>query len=161
MEAIYGNHQALRETEFGVCHAHRNVRDDDLVAVGGLAGHLVPGDMPRARLEEASGPAVTVSVEGMAFLHPAHAGDLLTVHAVVEHAGLTSMDVGVRVTAERWDTPGPVTDVVTAHLVFVATGADGRPRPVAELRPASAEDERRHARALRRRALRVRQAEAG
>ncbi|MDX2650015.1 acyl-CoA thioesterase [Streptomyces sp. PA03-1a] len=128
---------------------------------GGVVMKLVDDAAAAAAARHASGPAVTVSVEGMAYLHPAHAGDLLTVHAVVEHAGRTSMDVGVRVTAERWDTPGPVTDVATAHLVFVATGADGRPRPVAELRPASAEDERRHARALRRRALRVRQAEAG
>ncbi|MFF7215741.1 hypothetical protein ACFZAU_35275 [Streptomyces sp. NPDC008238] len=49
----------------------------------------------------------------------------------------------------------PATEVVTAHPVFVATGADGRPRP------ASAEDERRHARALRRRALRAGRADAG
>ncbi|MEU0188198.1 acyl-CoA thioesterase, partial [Streptomyces sp. NPDC006207] len=98
---------------------------------GGVVMKLVDDAAAAAAARHASGPAVTVSVEGMAYLHPAHAGDLLTVHAVVEHAGRTSMDVGVRVTAERWDTPGPVTDVVTAHLVFVATGADGRPRPVA------------------------------
>ncbi|MFF4579991.1 acyl-CoA thioesterase [Streptomyces sp. NPDC001373] len=62
---------------------------------------------------------------------PARAGDLLTVHALLERTGRTSMTVAVRVTAERRNaTTTPATDVATARLTFVAVDAEGRPRPV-------------------------------
>ncbi|MFF3563770.1 acyl-CoA thioesterase [Streptomyces sp. NPDC002574] len=121
---------------------------------GGVVMKVVDDAAAAAAARHAAGPAVTVSVDGMTFLHPAHAGDLLTVHARVEYAGRSSMDVGVRVTAERWDTPGPAVDIVVARLVFVATDADGRPRPVAELVPVTPDERTRHAQALRRRAQR-------
>ncbi|QKW10959.1 acyl-CoA thioesterase [Streptomyces sp. NA04227] len=81
----------------------------------------------------ADGPAVTVSVNRMAFLAPVRAGNLLTVHAQVERAGRTSMDVGVHVTAERWNSSGPAAGVATAQLTFVAIDAESRPRPVPAL----------------------------
>lgn len=82
----------------------------------------------------------------MTFLAPVRAGDLLTVRARVDHAGRTSMDVGVVVTAERWNLTGPVTRVATAHLVFVAVDADGQPHRVPALDPATPADRRRQRR---------------
>lgn len=59
--------------------------------------------------------------------------DLLSVHAELERAGRTSMTVAVRVTAERWNASGSVTEVATGRLTFVAIDAEGTPRPVPSL----------------------------
>ncbi|MFI6689535.1 acyl-CoA thioesterase [Streptomyces sp. NPDC050485] len=96
----------------------------------------------------AGGPAVSVSADRMTFLLPVRAGDLMSVHACVEYEGLTSMDVGVRATAERWNASGPTTEVATARLTFVAIGENGSPRPVLDLRLVTAEDHQRHLHAL-------------
>jgi acyl-CoA thioesterase YciA len=127
---------------------------------GGVLMKLVDDAAGAAAARHAGCPAVTVSVDGMTFLVPVRVGDLLTVRARVDHAGRTSMDVGVEVTAERWNASGPATHVVSARLTFVAVDADGTPRPVPELRPATAEDKARHAAAELRRAGRRRGAGA-
>ncbi len=100
---------------------------------GGVVMKLIDDAAAAAAGRHADGPAVTVSVDRMTFLAPVRAGDLLTVHAELERAGRTSMVVGVRVSAERWNATGPGTDVATGRLTFVAIDADGRPRPVPSL----------------------------
>ncbi|NEA78273.1 acyl-CoA thioesterase [Actinospica acidiphila] len=100
---------------------------------GGVVMRLIDDAAAAAAGRHADGPAVTVSVDRMTFLAPVRAGDLLTVHAELERAGRTSMVVGVRVSAERWNAAGPGTDVATGRLTFVAIDADGRPRPVPSL----------------------------
>ncbi len=100
---------------------------------GGVVMRLIDDAAAAAAGRHADGPAVTASVDRMAFLAPVRAGDLLTVHAELERAGRTSMVVGVRVSAERWNAAGPGTDVATGRLTFVAIDADGRPRPVPSL----------------------------
>ncbi|QKW17936.1 acyl-CoA thioesterase [Kitasatospora sp. NA04385] len=102
---------------------------------GGVVMKLIDDAAAAAAGRHAGVPAVTASVQGMSFLAPVRAGDLLTVHARVERAGRTSMDVSVAVTSERWNLTGPVTDVATARLVFVAIGPDSRPHPVPALLP--------------------------
>ncbi|MFB7372451.1 acyl-CoA thioesterase [Streptomyces sp. NPDC056222] len=102
---------------------------------GGVVMKLIDDAAAAAAGRHADGPAVTVSVDRMTFLSPARAGDLLTVHAELCHAGRTSMAVAVGVTAERWNaTSGPTTEVATARLTFVAIDAEGRPRPVPGLK---------------------------
>ncbi|WFB06253.1 acyl-CoA thioesterase [Streptomyces sp. LX-29] len=100
---------------------------------GGVVMKLIDDAAAAAAGRHADGPAVTVSVNRMSFLAPVRAGDLLTIHAELLRAGRTSMVVVVRVTAERWNTSGPVAEVATAELAFVAIDADGRPRPVPAL----------------------------
>ncbi|MEV6199016.1 acyl-CoA thioesterase [Streptomyces sp. NPDC051771] len=100
---------------------------------GGVVMRLIDDAAAAAAGRHADGPAVTVSVDRMTFLAPVRAGDLLSVQAGLERAGRTSMTVGVRVTAERWNSAGPATEVATAFLTFVAVGADGSPRPVPAL----------------------------
>lgn len=104
---------------------------------GGVVMKLIDDAAAAVAGRHADGPAVTASVDGMTFLAPVRAGDLLTVHAEVKHAGRTSMAVVVRVTAERWNaTSSPASEVATARLSFVAIDAEGRPRPVPGLREA-------------------------
>jgi len=118
---------------------------------GGVVMKLIDDAAAAAAGRHAGATAVTVSVEEMTFLAPVQAGDLLTVQARVDDAGRTSMQVGVVVTAERWNTTGPVTRVATAHLVFVAVDAEGRPHRVPALEPRTEADRLRHRRARERR----------
>ncbi|EID52486.1 acyl-CoA thioesterase [Saccharomonospora xinjiangensis] len=100
---------------------------------GGVVMKLIDDAAAAAAGRHADGPAVTASVDRMTFLAPVRAGDLLSVHASLERAGRTSMTTVVRVTSERWNASGPVTEVATARLTFVAIDAEGRPRPIPPL----------------------------
>jgi uncharacterized protein (TIGR00369 family) len=102
------------------------------------------------------GTAVTAAIDEIAFLEPVRVGDLVHAHAQVNWTGQTSMEVGVSVLAERWDTADeePV-PVATAYLVFVGVDAAGRPREVRPVVPETAEDERRFREAQIRRSHRL------
>jgi acyl-CoA hydrolase len=121
---------------------------------GGTVMKLIDDAAAAAAGRHAGTTAVTVSVEDMRFLTPVRTGDLLTVRARLEDAGRTSMQVGVEVTAERWNATGPAALVATGHLVFVAVDDEGRPFPVPELRPQTAEDAHRQQQAVNRRRVR-------
>jgi acyl-CoA hydrolase len=90
------------------------------------------------------GPAVTVAMDEMLFLVPVRVGDLVHAKAQVNWTGRTSLEVGVRLLAERWDEAGvPATRVATAYLVFVAVDAAGSVRAVPPLLRETGEGERR------------------
>jgi acyl-CoA hydrolase len=89
------------------------------------------------------GPAVTASMDEMAFLEPVRVGDLVHVKAQVNWTGRTSMEVGVRVLAERWNESTPAQQVGSAYLVFAAVDGDGKPRSVPQVLPESERDKRR------------------
>lgn len=109
--------------------------DTDLYGTihGGVVMKLIDDAAAAAAGRHADGPAVTVSVDRMTFLAPVRAGDLLSVGAELVRAGRTSMTVAVSVSAERWNSSGPATQVATARLTFVAIDVAGAPRPVAPL----------------------------
>ncbi|KAI8992248.1 HotDog domain-containing protein [Pilobolus umbonatus] len=77
-----------------------------------------------AAKKHANAPAVTRSVDDVAFLHPVKVGDIVTVQASVNKSWKTSMEVGVKVEAES-----PLAHekffVAHAYLTFVALN----PRP--------------------------------
>jgi acyl-CoA hydrolase len=100
--------------------------------------------------------AVTAAIDEIAFLEPIRIGDLVHAHAQVNWTGTSSMEVGVKLVAERWNQAGeePV-EVATAYLVFVGVDADGKPRGVRPVLPQTAEDERRWREAEIRRAHRL------
>lgn len=112
---------------------------------GGVMMKLVDDVAGLVATRHSGGPAVTASLDEMAFLYPVHVGDLMHTHAQVNWTGSTSMEIGVRVEAERWDQAGAeALHVASAFLVFVAVDTEGRPRPVPPLLLESAEDERRN-----------------
>src|SRR5207237_1321868 len=88
-------------------------------------------------MKHCSGPVVTVAMDEMSFLEPAYVGDLLTVKAMVNDTGRTSMEVGVRVEAENV-VSGRRVHTSSAYLVYVALDRSGKPRPVP---PVIVEDE--------------------
>ncbi|WP_306216434.1 acyl-CoA thioesterase [Actinoplanes sp. RD1] len=109
-----------------------------------------------AAARHSGGTAVTAAIDEIVFLEPVRVGDLVHAYAQVNWAGSTSMEVGVRVTSERWDTAGSeALTVVTAYLVFVGVDAAGHPRHVPPVLPETPEDERRFREALIRREHRL------
>jgi acyl-CoA hydrolase len=85
---------------------------------------------------------VTAGMDRMTFLEPIQIAELVTFKASVNAVWRTSMEVGVRVEAERPRT-GEVRHTSTAYLTMVALDEDGRPAEVPPLRVSGGEEERR------------------
>lgn len=96
---------------------------------------------------------VTAAIDELSFIEPVHVGDVLRVHARVNDAGRTSLEVGVRVEAEPWR-GGARRHTTSAYLVMVALGDDGTPVEVPRLIAESDEERRRQAQARIRREAR-------
>lgn len=126
---------------------------------GGVIMRAVDEAGAVAAVRHSGGPAVTAFMDQMAFLEPVKLGDLLTTRAQVNWTGRTSMEVGVRVTAQRMGVESEV-HVASAHLVFVAIDEEGRPRPVPSVLPASDVDRLRFQEAEIRRTSRLERREA-
>jgi acyl-CoA hydrolase len=122
---------------------------------GGVIMKLVDDAAGAVAGRHSGGPAVTASMDEMVFLEPVRVGDLVHVKAQVNWTGRSSMEVGVRVLAERWNEAVPATHVGSAYLVFAAVDADGKPRPVPPVLPETEQDERRHQEAQIRRTHRL------
>ncbi len=123
---------------------------------GGVVMKLVDDVAGVVAQRHSGGPAVTASMDEMAFLEPVRVGDLVRAEAQVNWSGTTSMEVGVRVLAEPWDRAGvPPVPVATAYLVFVAVDTDGHPRDVPPVLPETDEDRRRFGEAQIRRTSRL------
>ncbi|MBA6440146.1 MULTISPECIES: acyl-CoA thioesterase [Streptomyces] len=122
---------------------------------GGVIMKLVDDAAGAVAGRHSEGPAVTASMDEMAFLEPVRVGDLVHVKAQVNWTGRSSMEIGVRVLAERWNESTPATQVGSAYLVFAAVDADGKPRPVPPVIPESERDKRRYQEAEIRRTHRL------
>ncbi len=128
---------------------------------GGVVMKLVDEVAGAVAQRHAGGPAVTAFMDEMAFLEPVKVGDLLHAEGQVNWTGRTSMEIGVRVFAERWNQAGTLPRrVATAYLVFVAVDEEGKPRTVPPVLAETADDERRCAEAQIRRSSRLERREA-
>ncbi len=79
----------------------------------------------------ARGRSSTIAVEGMKFLSPVKVGDEVSLYAVLDHVGRTSMRI--RVEAWRRERQSHETRRVTEALfTFVALDENGKARPVTE-----------------------------
>ncbi len=123
---------------------------------GGVLMKFVDDVAGAAAARHSAGTAVTAAIDEIIFLEPVRVGDLVHAHAQVNWTGSSSMEVGVRLTAERWDAAGtePLT-VATAYLVFVAVDEAGHPRPVPPVVPDDGDNVRRFREALIRREHRL------
>ncbi|MET9916650.1 acyl-CoA thioesterase [Streptomyces sp. NPDC059605] len=122
---------------------------------GGVIMKLVDDAAGAVAGRHSGGPAVTASMDEMVFLEPVRVGDLVHVRAQVNWTGRSSMEVGVRVMAERWNESTPAQQVGSAYLVFAAVDADGKPRPVPPVIPETERDKRRYQEAQIRRTHRL------
>jgi uncharacterized protein (TIGR00369 family) len=122
---------------------------------GGVMMKLVDSVAGVVAARHSEGAAVTASMDEMLFLTPVRVGDVVHLHAQVNWAGATSMEVGVRVVADRWDESTPAVHVATAYLVLVAIDDEGKPRAVPPVLPRTDQDRRRFAEAQIRRQHRL------
>ncbi|MCC5033080.1 acyl-CoA thioesterase [Streptomyces sp. WAC 00631] len=122
---------------------------------GGVIMKLVDDAAGAVAGRHSGGPAVTASMDEMVFLEPVRVGDLVHARAQVNWTGRSSMEVGVRVMAERWNESTPATQVGSAYLVFAAVDAEGKPRPVPQVVPETGRDKRRYQEAQIRRTHRL------
>lgn len=99
-------------------------------------------------------PVVTVSMDSLTFRAPIQNGQVAVLQAMVNWAGRTSMEVGVRVEAEDIYS-GTRTHTSTAYLTFVALDKSRRPMPVPNLVPQTEEEQRRWDDAVERRKIRL------
>jgi acyl-CoA hydrolase len=128
---------------------------------GGVIMQFIDEVAGAAAARHSGGTAVTVAIDEIAFLEPVRVGDLVHAYAQVNWTGTSSMEVGVRVEAERWNLAGTEPMVVaTAYLVFVGVDAVGRPRPVPAVLPDRPQDKQRWYEAEIRRAHRLARREA-
>lgn len=122
---------------------------------GGVILRLIDTVAGVVAARHAGGSAVTAFLDEMAFLTAVHIGDVTHVHAQVNWAGTSSMEVGARVMADRWNETVPPIHVASAYLVMVAIDEHGRPRPVPSIVPDSDEDRLRFDQAVARREHRL------
>lgn len=97
---------------------------------------------------------VTASLDKMDFHSPVHIGDLITLYSIVNAAWHSSMEVGVKVTAENVRT-GEVRHTGSSYLTVVALDGNGKPTEVPELILETDEDARRNREANERRKRRL------
>lgn len=123
---------------------------------GGVLMKFVDDVAGASAARHSGGTAVTAAIDEIVFLEPVRVGDLVHACAQVNWTGSSSMEVGVKLAAERWDAVGaePLT-VATAYLVFVAVDVAGHPRNVPPVLPEHMDDERRFREALIRREHRL------
>ena len=89
-----------------------------------------------------------------AFHKPAFIGNLVTIKAVINMTGRTSMEIGARVETEDLMT-GVKTHLASAYLTFVALDDNHRPAEIPPLKLITEEDLRRNREALDRRKSRL------
>ena len=103
----------------------------------------------------ARGNVVLGAMDDIDFLHPVKVGEVAVLRAQVEYVGRCSLEVGVRVYAEKPAT-GERALTLSSHLVFVKVDEQVKPVPVPQVvRPRGSEEEALHAAAGERRARRL------
>lgn len=126
---------------------------------GGEIMKMVDGAGGLAAMKHCGGPVVTVAMDEMTFIEPVFVGDVLTVKAMVNDTGRTSIEVGVRVEADNFVT-GRHVHTSSAYLVYVALDRHGRPRPVPGVIAETEEQAQRQREAKLRRETRLARKEA-
>jgi len=85
---------------------------------------------------------VTLSVDQVMFKEPIHVGELVTFRAAINHAGRTSMEVGIRVEAENIRS-GQRRHTNSCYFTMGAVDDEGRPVKVPDCRPLPPVENRR------------------
>ena len=135
---------------------HMDVGDANLAGNvhGGVIMKLFDTAAGLAAHKHCRGRVVTVAMDEMSFLEPVFLGEIVTVRAMVNDVGRTSMEVGVRVDAENYFT-GRKVHTSSAYLVFVALDEAGKPRPVPAVFPQNDQHRQRQREAKVRRESRL------
>lgn len=98
---------------------------------------------------------VTLSVDQVVFKQPINVGELVNFRAAINHAGRTSMEVGIRVEAEDIRS-GTKRHTNSCYFTMVAVDDAGKPVTVPELKVLDEHEDRRQRAAQIRKDLRKR-----
>jgi acyl-CoA hydrolase len=123
---------------------------------GGVIMKLADQAAAAAAIRHSGRICVTAAIDHLDFRSAVHVGDMVVLKASVHYAHRSSMEVGVRIEAERLQT-GERTHVASATLIFVALDEHCKPVAVPPVVPQSAEEQRRYDEARLRHEERVRQ----
>ncbi|WP_243385256.1 acyl-CoA thioesterase [Bacillus kexueae] len=85
-------------------------------------------------MRHARSQVVTASTDSVDFLHPIYEGDAVCLEAFVTYTGRSSMEVFVKVVAEKLMT-GERNVCAISFLTMVAVDTNGRPVPVPTVQP--------------------------
>ena len=148
----------LRTVKTSQANMTQLVLPDETNMLGNLLGgqlmHWMDLVAAIAAMRHSKHVCVTASVDEINFLHPVKQGDVVTLLASVNRVFSSSMEVGVKVSAENLLT-GETHDTNSAYFTFVAIDDAGTP---VRVDPIACEDDtevRRYKEALRRRELRL------
>ncbi len=97
---------------------------------------------------------VTASVDALEFLAPIKLGWIVTLKAAVNYVWTTSLEVGVKITAENPRT-GEFFHTASAYVTMVALDSHGRPTSIPKVVPKGPEQVRRYEEAKFRRISRL------
>jgi uncharacterized protein (TIGR00369 family) len=97
---------------------------------------------------------VTLSVDQVMFRQPIHVGELVSFLASVNHTGKSSMEIGIKVVAEKIRTQ-EVRHVNSCFFTMVAVDDARKPVPVPPLKPETPIEKRRFEEAVLRKQLRT------
>ena len=135
---------------------------NDLNSNGTVFGGLVMAILDRTALvvaeRHSQKTCVTASVDAMHFLAPAQKGDILIFSAAINRAWRTSMEIGVKVVAENYQTREKK-HILSAYFTLVAVDAHGKPTDVTAVIAESAIEKRRYEEANLRRESRKKEDE--
>lgn len=122
--------------------------------LGGTLMHWIDIVAAIAAQRHAGRVCVTASVDEINFHHPIKLGEVVELHASVNRAFNTSMEIGVVVHAygRPGDVPRRAND---AYLTFVAINDQGKPVKVPQIVPETEVEQHRFDEALKRRELRL------
>ena len=146
-----------------VCESAMNdqtsiVFPNDLNALGTLFGGRVleKADLAAAIVAQrhAGRVCITLGVDSVRFLAPARGGDLLVLQSSVNRVWRTSMEVGVKASAEDVGT-GARRHIFSAYFTYVGVDEHFQPTPIAPAVAESPDEVRRYEQAERRRQGRV------
>ncbi|MBS0621213.1 MAG: acyl-CoA thioesterase [Verrucomicrobia bacterium] len=130
---------------------------NDLNSNDTVFGGLVMGILDRVALVVAERhcerTCVTASVDAMHFLAPARKGDILIFKASINRAWKSSMEIGLKVITEHYET-GAQKHILSAYFTFVAVDEVGVPVPVPQVIPETPLEKRRYEEAEMRRVRR-------
>ncbi len=126
---------------------------------GGVIMKLADETAALAAIRHAQRRVVTLVVDSMTFYSPIYVGNLVTMHASLNWVGNTSLEAGVRVTAEDPIT-GVCTHTNTAYFVYVALDENGRPTKIPPLILETDQERQRWAEAEARRQHRMERKQA-